>query len=668
MVQKKQIQTDSFLQFKYVSSPLFSPDGKLISFVVMSPDLKKNRYPANLYLADNDGKNVRQLTVGGDAKTYCWSGADTVLFSAKRGEKYQQLAKEDSDFTVFYEISVRGGEAQEAFCLPIPVTGIRRINDDLFLLSTFCHSGRQAFYETPIEERQEKAKEYNSECCYTFEDQPFWTDNQGITSGRRSGVCLYRRSTGELTRVTDPFFSAVSVDCDGKYVLLSGESYTGSRPKLHGLYVYTIATGETRCLIQPGTREVGISVLWGENAFFASKPADVHEDTRMYCDMFLMPLQGGEARLLRSYDHYIGRGTLNSDARLGGGRTMKVEDGVCYFVTTRGDSAHLYALRRDGTLEGIVTQEGSCDSFDVQNGHVVVCGLYGDQLAELYLDGEQITRFNDMSQWQISAPRSYTFSASDGSELTGWVMEPAGYEPGRKYPAILHIHGGPCTAFSAIYHHEMQVWANHGYFVVFCNPRGSDGKGEAFANIRGKYGTIDYEDLMNFLDCALAAYPDTDPERVGVTGGSYGGFMTNWIVGHTDRFVCAVSQRSISNWIVMEHTSDIGAYFAPREMAASTQTDVEKMWFHSPLKYAAHVKTPTLFIHSDHDFRCHMVESVAMYSALIQQGVETQLCIIQGESHGLSRNGHPSLRVTRMEKILAWLDAHLLTGRPSAEA
>ena len=143
--------------------------------------------------------------------------------------------------------------------------------------------------------------------------------------------------------------------------------------------------------------------------------------------------------------------------------------------------------------------------------------------------------------------------------------------------------------------------------------------------------------------------------------------MTNWIIGHTDRFVCAVSLRSVSNWVTLELLSDMGQRFVSNELKSSTLTDPKELWSRSPLKYAAHVKTPTLFMHSDRDFRCHMVESVAMYSALIQQGVETQLCIIQGESHGLSRNGHPSLRVTRMEKILAWLDAHLLTGRPSAD-
>ena len=146
MTQKKQIQIDSFLQFKFLSSPSFSPDGSLIAFVVMQADEKKNNYPGDLYLADADGSNVRQLTVGGDAKSYCWAGKDSLLFPAKRSEKYKALAKEDSDFTVFYEISVHGGEAKEAFCLPIRVKAIRRIDDDLFLLTTFNHSGRQDFW------------------------------------------------------------------------------------------------------------------------------------------------------------------------------------------------------------------------------------------------------------------------------------------------------------------------------------------------------------------------------------------------------------------------------------------------------------------------------------------------------------------------------------------
>lgn len=662
MAVKKQIQPDSFLQFKFLHSPSFSPDGKQIAFVVMEADLENNGYQGNLFLTDGDGRNVRQLTTGGDTKAYCWAGSDKLLFSAKRGEKYQQLAKEDTEFTVFYEISTSGGEAKEAFCLPVPVTGIRRINDDLFLLTTFCHADRQDFYATPVESRQAMAKAYREECCYTFEDYPFWADNQGITSGRRAGVCLYRRSTGEVIKVTDPYFHAISVDSNDKYVLLLGESYVHFRPKRHGLYVYTIATGEMRCLIEPDTWEVDFSILWGDNAFFTGKPTDVNADTRMYYDMFLMPLEGGEAKLLRSYDHTIGRGSINSDARLGGGKYVMADGDSLFFIAPVGTRQDLYSVDTAGNISGPYTPAGSCDGFDRFSGSTVWVGMYGSSLSELYLNGKAITSFNTAygEAYALSTPEPLVYHGE--ADIEGWVMKPTDYKAGTKFPVIFHVHGGPCTAFSDIYHHEMQMWANHGYFVIFCNPRGSDGKGEAFANIRGKYGTIDYEDLMHFLDYALSQYPDADSDHMGVTGGSYGGFMTNWIVGHTDRFVCAASQRSISNWVVMEHTSDIGAYFAPSEMAASTRTDVEKMWFHSPLKYAPNVKTPTLFIQSDADFRCWMADALAFYTALKVNGVESKICLFKGESHELSRSGRPKSRIRRMEEILGWMDSHLKTA------
>jgi len=658
MAQKKQIQIDSFLQFKFLSNPAFSPDGKLIAFVVMQPDVKKNNYPGNLWLADSDGSNVRQLTVGGDAKSYCWASADSLLFAAKRGEKYQSLAKEDSDFTVFYEISVHGGEAKEAFCLPIRVKGIRRIDDDLFLLTTFNHCGRQEFYQKSVEERQDMAKAYNTECCYVFEDQPFWTDNQGITSGRRTGLSLYRRSTGELKAVTDPYFNATSIDCDGKYILMGGESYTGSRLKRHGLYLYTIATGETKCLVQPDTRETGVSLLWGDKVFLAAKPEE-NEDSRIYCDMYVLPLDGGEMKLLASYDHHVGLGKLNSDSKLGGGKCLMCYQDKIYFTTSMGVNTEMYCVDAAGTISGPLTPAGSCDGFDMSGDNVLWLGVYGDNLSELYLNGKQITFFNQeyMDSYDRVVPEPLTYHGD--SDVDGWVMKPTGYEAGKKYPAIFHIHGGPNTAFTYMYHHEMQMWANHGYFVIFCNPRGSDGKGEAFANIRGQYGTIDFEDLMHFLDLALEQYPDVDADRVGVTGGSYGGFMTNWVVGHTDRFACAASQRSISNWVTMEFTSDIGAYFAPREMAASTFTNVEKMWYNSLQQYAPNVKTPILFIQSDADYRCWMSDALSFYSALKIRGVESKMCLFKGESHELSRSGRPQSRIRRMQEILGWMDSHL---------
>ena len=204
----------------------------------------------------------------------------------------------------------------------------------------------------------------------------------------------------------------------------------------------------------------------------------------------------------------------------------------------------------------------------------------------------------------------------------------------------------------------MQYWAGKGYFVFFCNPKGSDGGDNAFADIRGGYGDVDYKNLMAFADAVLAAYPAIDPKQVCETGGSYGGFMTNWIIGHTDRFCACASQRSISNWLSFCGVSDIGSYFAPDQTAGDLYDDPAALWAQSPLKYAKNVKTPTLFIHSDEDYRCPLEQGLQMFSALIDRGVPARLCLFHGENHELSRSGKPLHRLRRLKEITDWFDTY----------
>lgn len=213
--------------------------------------------------------------------------------------------------------------------------------------------------------------------------------------------------------------------------------------------------------------------------------------------------------------------------------------------------------------------------------------------------------------------------------------------------------------FGTVFHHEMQMWANAGYFVFFTNPRGSDGFGTEFGDINGRYGTVDYDNLMEFTDYVLDHEPDIDRDRVGVTGGSYGGFMTNWIIGHTDRFKAAASQRSIANWISFEYMSDIGHTFTKNEQAAFASEDVDKLWFHSPIKYIGNCKTPTLFVHSEEDYRCNVAEGMEMFAALKVLGVDTRMLMVKGETHELSRSGRPRNRIVRMREILNWMDKYL---------
>lgn len=638
------ITIETFTQFQFVSNPSFSPDGSSIAFVVKHADLKDNDYKSDLYLYSCKDSKVTRLTTSGDAKNYVWTEKGTLLFPSDRDGK-------EEDFINYYEISIKGGEAVKAFKLPLNSSSIYRIDKEQYLIMA-----------TEDMEKRHKDKAYE-----VVDEIPFWFNGKGFTNGRRTQLYLYNTRTEELALISEETADVGSYSVRGHKILYKAYPWTDIHNLYDGIYLYDMDTKKTTCLLEKDQRPIGMIGFWSDSeAVVASREDNPHGDGK-YMDFYTMDLESGEMKLLKEYDYSSGSGSVGSDARLGGGRTVKTGDGICYFVTTRGDSAHLYSIKKDGSLKGIVTDRGSCDSFDVWQNHIVVCGLYEGKLAELYLDGKQITSFHDMSQWQMSSPEELSFTASDGFKLTGWVMKPTEYEPGKKYPAIFHIHGGPRTVFGTVFHHEMQVWANAGYFVFFTNPRGSDGFGTEFGDINGKYGTVDYDNLMEFTDYVLSHEPDIDQTRVGVTGGSYGGFMTNWIIGHTDRFKAAASQRSIANWISFEYMSDIGHTFTKKEQSVFACEDVEKLWFHSPIKYIADCKTPTLFIHSEEDYRCNLAEGMEMFAALKILGVDTRMLVVKGETHELSRSGRPRNRIVRMREILNWMDKYLKTNEAKKE-
>ena len=659
----KKIEINSFLDFKYVSNPGFSPDGKLAAFVVQTASLEDNKYYGDLYVLDVETKKVRRLTAAGDAKGYVWSKQGTLLFSAMRDEKMKKKAEAGEEISCWYEIDPCGGEAVPAFSMPIRANGIFPVDEDRFVV-TASHDNNRPDLEGMTEEEKKNALEKCKSPAYeVLEEAPFWFNGGGFTSGKRSRLYIYTRSTGELKAVTEPWFDAMGYSVRGTKMLYKGVEWRGVKDQYNysGIYLYDMETGENRCVLAPGTIRTGSVEFWADDSALVAATDGAKCGTSQYMDFYTLNLETGEMQKLADYEASIGSSSVGSDARLGGGKGARFVNDRYYFVSTMGDDGYLMAIDRCGVISGPHTPFGSCDSFDIFGENLLVCGLYGQKLAELYLNGEQVTFFNDAwtAEHSVSVPEYHSFTASDGFEIHGWMMKPIDYEEGKKYPAILHIHGGPRTVFGGVYHHEMQMWANAGYFVFYCNPRGSDGRGNEFGDINGKYGTVDYENIMDFTDEMLKKYPDIDADKVGVTGGSYGGFMTNWIIGHTHRFAAAASQRSIANWIAFEHTSDIGISFTPNNQATTTRENVDKLWWHSPLKYADNCKTPTLFIHSDRDYRCWMVEGLSMFTALKMHGVESRLCLFKGETHELSRSGKPRNRIRRMEEILGWMDKYL---------
>ena len=345
--------------------------------------------------------------------------------------------------------------------------------------------------------------------------------------------------SGKLTYVADDWTDCSQYSVLGNLLLYKAypwkQGVMGIRP---GVYLYNLSTGETKTLIAPDSMRTGVVSLLDEKTALIAATDDSYKDTTKYCDFYHMDLADGSMKLIHPYESSIGGSSVGSDSRFGAGQTFKAVGGEFYYISTVGDFSHLYKISRGGTVSGPLTAGSSCDSFDVAGGHIASMEFHGLHIAELFVDGEQVTHMNDWltDEYDVQTPEAFSFTASDGYEIHGWVLKPAGFEEGKSYPGILTIHGGPRTVYSDVYYHEMQMWANRGYFVFFCNPRGSDGRGTDFGNINGIYGTVDYQNLMDFTDEVLRRYPMIDPEHLGVAGGSYGGFMTNWIIGHTDRF------------------------------------------------------------------------------------------------------------------------------------
>ena len=249
--------------------------------------------------------------------------------------------------------------------------------------------------------------------------------------------------------------------------------------------------------------------------------------------------------------------------------------------------------------------------------------------------------------------------ARRGNKLQGWILKPPNFDPEQKYPSIMEIHGGPWAQYGNFFMHEFYYLAAQGYVVYLCNPRGGAGYGEEHAGaIWGEWGDVDYADLMAWADY-LAAKPYIDVERMGVTGGSYGGYMTAWIVGHTDRFRAAVMQRSVTNLISMWGSSDMNWVFQQVFGDQPPYENIEQLWQSSPMKHVGSATTPTLVIHSAQDLRCPLEQSQQFFVALKTLGVETEFVIFPGEPHGLSRGGRTDRRVARLEWIKRWFDRYL---------
>lgn len=677
-----------FLTYRSLSQLCLSPDETQAVFVVQKPALEGNRYQKELWACRLETGTCRRLLEDGElGGSFLWEDGQTLLYAAGAKTEADGEGRPEAgspEETVCRRLCLETGERKDAFTLPAHTREIWDAGGGWYL---FRREERLTQEEYP----QELAflADYAGE-FETVDEIPLWDNGRGFVSGKRCSLCVAAAGGGKgeaggtaaspAIRLTPPQMTVDRVVQREEGLYFTARTYRGqnTEPGIYFLAAEAVreaakASAPLVCLVEEGVYRIshfdaGALTESGREIFFTA------QDKRAQCmtdDHGFYRAVGGAIRKLPVLEASV-FDTVSSDCLYGENPEFAVQDGRIYYLATEGWDSFVKWADAEGRGGRLTPPGGSVNGFALLRGGRGLCltGLRGLKLQELYLCREgrlrRLTALNEdcLQAGQAIEPETFTFR-NHGFDVNYVVLPPAGFQPtdpAGTYPAILYIHGGAKVLYSRVFFHEMQYLASQGYFVVYGNPHGSDGQGSEFARLLGHYGEKDYDDLMKAMDEALARYPQIDPARLGVAGGSYGGIMTNWIVGHTNRFCCAVAQRSICSMLSTFGTADNGFNFVKEQMDGDLWDGFEKLWRQSPLAYANNCQTPLLLIHSDEDYRCHYTEAVQMFTALRYLGVETKLCLIRGENHSLSRCGRPVQRIKRLYEIVCWFNAHLKTG------
>ncbi len=645
--------------FRFLADAQLSPDGARIAYAVRTIDREKNAYRSAIWLVPFDGSAPgRQLTSGpGQDALPRWSpdGRRIAFVSDRAGEP--EAKKKPRNVFV---LPLGGGEARQ-------LTSFEEDCADL----AWSPDGRRLAFTV----KEPKAADAADDAPRVYDRMRYKTDEGFFLDGRRRHVWIVDAEGGEPRRLTDgdwddaqPAWSPdgseiafvsnrtearerntvadvwVAAAGDGALRRVTDERGTYSNPAWSpdgaavGCFGVAEAVGSssksTRVFVWPATGGSGRDLLAG---WAGTAGSAVMSDMRSHVPLLAPAWTADRSRVI-----FVGseRGTANVYSVGAAGGDVRSETHGAHQVVS-------LSLAKDATRFACVLS----DATDPGN---VAAGELGRSLRTLTdLNGDLLrSRF-------ITAPERLEFAGADGWTIEGWVMKPRGFDPGKTWPLVLEVHGGPHGAYGNGFFHEFQVLAGRGYAVLFTNPRGSQSYGEAFSTACvGDWGGKDYEDLMACVDRALE-WGWVDAAHLYVTGGSYGGFMTNWIVGHTDRFRAAATQRSISNNVSAFGTSDIGWHFWGYEMGdASPWKDPAKLVERSPLTYAPRVRTPLLILHAERDLRCPIEQAEQFFIALRLHGVESVFVRFPEDNHDLTRGGKPRNRVEHCKRIADWFDSH----------
>lgn len=472
------------------------------------------------------------------------------------------------------------------------------------------------------------------------------SDAAGFWKGDIQQIVLVNVKSGELTQLTECEYD-VSLYCwspDGKYLAVGADTIEDADLSFkHDVYLLSLEDKKW-IPVTDGTGYFG-NVSWSPDGRYLGMIGHKREyENATLSKIYLYTTKTGEFSCLTpDWDVSVGD-FMVGDFQQGAsfpGLIWTSDSQRYYFTATTQGNVNIYYGDLTGEIKPVLVGEQHVYGLTAHSdsGKAIAAISKPAEIGDLYLlslNGkgilEKITHVNEWQEVVLSKPEPIEFEGACGRKVHGWLLKPHGFEKGKKYPLILEIHGGPHAMYGNTYMNEFQILASKGNAVLYVNPRGSHGYGQEFVNaVRGDYGGGDYQDIMTAVNHVLNQYDFIDENRLGVTGGSYGGFMTNWIVGHTNRFKAAVTQRSISNWISFYGVSDIGYYFTEWQIDGDF-LDVHKLWKHSPLAYVENVETPLLILHSEKDYRCPIEQAEQLFIALKRLGKRAKLIRFPEES------------------------------------
>lgn len=670
----RSIQAEDIYSLRQPLDLRLSPDGSRLAVVVRKADRETLKYLSHIWMVPTSGGGspyqFTQGTGGDSTPRFSPDGRNLAFLSARSGK------------SEIWIMPVGGGEARQLTKLGGAISDHTFSPDGKKIVAVF----------TPVDEEakeREKKKKRGEPGMETPQVRMitriiYKLDGAGFIPKGRAHLWLIDVESGRARPLTSderydeyhPLFSP-----DGRWIYFNSNRSADPDIDIDREQIWRIpARGgdpeRIRTFDGPSTA-FSLSPDGAWIAFLGREDPDLPWNTR-HTKLWLVPSRGGRpVELTARLDRACENSTISDT--FGTGATpppvWSPDSRWLYFVvTTEGNTEIWRASIRGDRPQAVMSDPGAVIDFGIDFASRSIYATFSD----LSTPGE-VFRFTPgsrregperMSHWnewlegrRLSQPEEFWVPVKGRHRIQGWVLPPTGRPArsrGGKGPAILYIHGGPATQYGRVFFHEFQYLAGRGYTVFFCNPRGGTGYSEKhMASIVDAWGTVDYDDLMIFTDEVLRRHPEIDRRRIGVAGGSYGGYMTNWIIGHTTRFAAAVTQRSVTNLMSFAGTSDFG-YAWPKVFGGrKAWRDPAHYLRMSPITYVDAVRTPTLIEHQENDHRCPVEQAEQLYAALKVRKVPTEFHRYPDESHGMSRGGRPDRRIARCERIAGWFDRWL---------